>query len=158
MRRLIALSLLAGALVLPGQAQALEEDAVVTEDPPPHADLSGCRTVDAYRIGRTALGFVAYKFHHVKRWCWVYPRVTSFSSSVYVSNVDPNYDYRGLVSASGSFYTWCCGTTTSGHNSIRQGRFDNCPVILFSGCIRREYPWVRIWVRGDGTYTYRTGL
>jgi hypothetical protein len=31
-------------------------------------------------------------------------------------------------------------------------------VLLFSGCVRREYPWVRIWVRADGTYTYRTGL
>jgi hypothetical protein len=158
MRRLITLSILAAALVVPASAQAVEEEVIEVVDPPSQSQLSGCRSVDVMRIGRTALGFVAYKFHHVKRWCWSFPRITSVSSSVYVSNVDPNYDYKGLVSASGGYYTWCCGTTTSGHNSIRQGRFDNCPVILFSSCIRREYPWVRIWVHADGRYTYRTGL
>jgi hypothetical protein len=159
MKRSIFLALLAAAFAFPAQAYAFEaEEVVLLEDPPAQSTIRGCRTVDVVRVGKTALGFVAYKFHHVKRWCWSFPHVTSASSSVYVSHVDPNYDYKGVISSSGGYYTWCCGTATSGHVSLRQGRFDNCPVILFSSCWRREYPWVRIWVRADGTYTYRTGL
>ena len=155
MRRLTALGLLAGALVLPSQAAAAEERTIEIRTQGTAAQAAGCRTVDVARIGRSALGFVVYKFHQVKRWCWSYPRITSVKTSTYVSDVDPNWDYKGIVSASGSFFRWCCGDARSGHRTLRQGRFDNC--IPWIGCIRREYPWVRISVRGNGTYSYTTG-
>jgi hypothetical protein len=157
MRRIIGLALVSGALVLPSQATAAGENTIEVSTQGTAAQASaGCRSVDVARIGRSALGFVVYKFHQVKRWCWSYPRVTSVKTSTYVSNVDPNWDYKGVIASSGSFFRWCCGDARSGHRTFRQGRFDNC--IPWIGCIRREYPWVRIWVRGNGTYSYDTGL
>src|SRR3712207_5746094 len=52
----------------------------------------GCRTVDVARVGRDIFGFVVYKFHQRKRWCWDYPRITSKSISAYVTHVDPNME------------------------------------------------------------------
>ena len=157
MRPIVALALVAGALVLPSHAAAAEDfDVEVREEGAAAQALAGCRTVDAARIGRSAFGFVVYKFHQVKRWCWSNPRVTSVRTSTYVSHVDPNWDYKGVIGAKGDFYRWCCGDARSGHYTFRQARFDNC--IPWIGCIRREYPWVRIWVRGNGTWSYDTGL
>ena len=156
MRRLIGLALVAGALVLPSQATAAGDPAIeIHAEGAAAQSAAGCRSVDVARIGRSALGFVVYKFHQVKRWCWSYPRVTSVRTSTYVSNVDPNWDYRGVIASRGFFYRWCCGDGRSGHYTFRQGRFDNC--IPWIGCIRREYPWVKIWVRANGTWSYDTG-
>jgi hypothetical protein len=141
-RRLLLLGLVAGAMLMPAEASA---------------SASGCRTVDIAKTGRdiTTL-FVVYKFHQVKRWCWSYPRVTSVSAYTYVSDVDPNMDYAGVVAAQSYFYPWCCGSSTSGHYSLRQGKFKNC--ILWFPCSRTEYPWVKIWAHGDGSYRWATGL
>jgi hypothetical protein len=141
-RRLLLVTLVAGAVIFPASADA---------------SRSGCRTVDIARVGRSPLGFVVYKFHHVKRWCWRYPRVTYARSYTYVSDVDVfTMRYGGVVAAAGFSYVWCCRTAASGHFSLRQGRFSNC--LWKFGCWRVDHPWVRIWAHGDGTYTARTGV
>jgi hypothetical protein len=141
-RRLLLLALVAGAVIFLSSAEA---------------SLSGCRTIDVARVGRSPLGFVVYKFHHVKRWCWKYPRVTYVRSYTYVSDLDAyTMRYGGVIAATGFSYTWCCRSPTSGHFSLRQGKFSNCLWRL--GCWRVDHPWVRIWAHGDGTYTARTGV
>src|SRR5919108_4035984 len=156
MRRVFALALVVGALVLPAQAEAAGTDADLSEGTVATATVQGCRTVDVARVGRDIFGFVVYKFHQVKRWCWDYPRITSVSVHTYVSDVDPNMDYDGIVASTSYFYTWCCGRSTSGHYSMRQGKFKNC--ILWFPCTRVEYPWVRIWARANGSYSWATGI
>jgi hypothetical protein len=156
MRRFVVLALVGAALLVPGQARAADADVEVRVEGDSSALASGCRTVDVARVGRDIFGFVVYRFHQVKRWCWNSPRITYRYVSTYVSDVDPNMDYKGVVASTGNYYTWCCGTTRSGHVSHRQGRFDNC--ILWFPCTRREYPWVRIWAHGNGSYSYSTGI
>jgi hypothetical protein len=156
MRRVVALAFLAGALVLPAQAWAAEADIDAVEGAVAAASAQGCRTVDIARVGRDIFGFVVYKFHQVKRWCWDFPRVTSVSVHTHVSDVDPNMDYDGIVALNSSFYTWCCRTGRSGHYSMRQGKFRNC--ILWFPCTRVEYPWVKIWAHADGSYSWKTGI
>jgi hypothetical protein len=141
-RRLLIVMFFVGVFSFPAQADA---------------SLSGCRTVDVARVGRSPLGFVVYKFHHVKRWCWRFPRITYVHTYTYVSDVDAHtMRYRGLVAATGFYYRWCCSTRRSGHFSFRQARFSNCFWKL--GCWRIDHPWVRIWVHADGTYAARTGV
>jgi hypothetical protein len=156
MRRFVTLALLTGALVLPGPARAADPGVEVRVSGSKAGALAGCRRVDVAKTGRDIFGFVVYRFHQVKRWCWVYPRITHRYVSTYVSDVDPNMEYGGLVGVNGYFYRWCCGSASSGHYSYRQGRFDNC--ILWFPCSRREYPWVKIWAHGNGSYSYATGL
>ena len=114
-----------------------------------------CRTVSVARVHRTFLGFVAFKFWQRKRWCWSYPRILSREVSTYVTDVDPNYEYAGVISSWGAWFVWCCGTQYSGHSSFRQARFTNC--VLKIGCVGEYYPWVRINSRADGSYVYTTG-
>lgn len=157
MRRLIATAFAAGALVLPPQGWAAESAAEeVTVGGSAEMTLAGCRRVDVAMVGRDIFHFVVYRFHVVKSWCWRYPRVTSASAYAYVSDVDPNMEFRGVVASSGHYYTWCCGNGRSGHVSFRQGRFDNC--IMWLPCTRREYPWVRLYVHGNGSYSYARGI
>jgi hypothetical protein len=114
-----------------------------------------CRTLSVARVHRTFLGFVAFKFWQRKRWCWSYPRILSREVTTYVTDVDPNYQYVGVVSSWGAWYVWCCRTQYSGHSSFRQARFTNC--VLKIGCVGEYYPWVRINSRADGSYVYATG-
>jgi hypothetical protein len=114
-----------------------------------------CRTLSVARVHRTFLGFVAFKFWQRKRWCWSYPRILSREVTTYVTDVDPNYQYGGVVASWGAWYIWCCGTQYSGHSSFREARFANC--VLKIGCVGEYYPWVRINSRADGSYAYATG-
>lgn len=116
---------------------------------------SGCQAVSVARVGRSLLGFVTYKFWQQKNWCWTYPRVTGALSQAWVTDVDPNYRFNGIISSWGDFYSWCCGVWNSGHQSFRQGAFQNC--ILTFGCVRTEYPWVIIRGHSDGGFSYDTG-
>jgi len=118
---------------------------------------SGCKDVDAWRYSTSFLfGTVVYKFHQTVHFCWnTAKQLTVVNTGSYVSDVDANWVYRGLTASNAYFFTWCCGQTMSGHYGLRQGHFDNC--IVKYGCIGTEYPWVKIWVHGDGTWTYATG-
>jgi hypothetical protein len=158
MRRAFTLALLAGALVVPASARAADTveaaEIIVTGG---ESYASGCKTVDVARTGWDIFHLdVVYRFHQRKSWCWDYPRITWRYVSVYVTDVDPNMEYRGVVNAAGNYYPWCCRNRYSGHYSMRQGKFENC--ILWFPCTRTEYPWVKIWVRGNGTWKADTGL
>jgi hypothetical protein len=126
MRRFVALALVGAALLVPAQAPAADAGVEVRVEGDSAGLASGCRNVDVARVGRDIFNFVVYRFHQFKRWCWNSPRITYRYVSTYVSDVDPNMDYKGVVASTGNYYTWCCGTTRSGHVSYRQGRFDNC--------------------------------
>lgn len=114
-----------------------------------------CRTVSVARVHRTFLGFVGFKFWQRKRWCWRYPRILSRDVSTFVTDVDPNFQYKGVVSSWGDWYSWCCGTIYSGQSSFREAKFTNC--VLKIGCVGEYYPWVRINSHADGSYSYATG-
>jgi hypothetical protein len=157
MKRFIVLGLVAGALLVPAEARAVEAEIELDVAADAGSSyLKGCRTVDVAVVSRSILGFVVYKFHQVKKWCWDFPRITSRSVWTYVSHVDANMDYKGVVGALGYYYTWCCGSSSSGHYSFRQGKFENC--IVWISCIRSEYPWVKIWTHSNGTWSYARGL
>ena len=130
MKRAFVLAVLAGVLITPLPARAAEtsEDVEVSVSAEEFATAaSGCKTVDVARTGWDIFHLdVVYKFHQRKSWCWTYPRITWKHVSVYVTDVDPNMEYRGVVNASGNFYTWCCSNPYSGHYSMRQGKFENC--------------------------------
>ncbi len=115
-----------------------------------------CRRVDVAKRQPTLahLG-TAFRFWHWIHWCYRRRSVRVIATGVYVTAVNPTLVYRGVVSQYNDYYQWCCGAPNSGHVSFRQGRFENC--LFRYGCVGNWYPWVRIRVHSDGTFTWRTG-
>ena len=115
----------------------------------PEPTATNCKTVDVARVGYTTLGFLAWKFHQSKYFCYNGSTVSSVTVTPYVSNMDPLFYYQGIVSQSNIF-----GSGNSSHTSMRQGRIDNC--ISTYGCIASLYPAVQIKSFSNGSYTYST--
>lgn len=107
-----------------------------------------CKAVAAARTGYTLLGFVAYKFWERVYFCYNgLSSVSNVNVSAYVSNMDSQEYYRGVVSQWGYYQ----GTS---YNAMRQGQIDNC--VLKYGCIGSSYPAVQIIVYKDGSWFYIT--
>lgn len=117
------------------------------------ADWGNCKEVRAARVGRTFFGWVAYKFWHWNFFCWSYPAITYYDAGYYFTDVDSNFLVRD-VWGGGHWYEWR-GHPHGGHTSYRQAMVENC--ILHYGCLGAEYPWVRLWINGNGAWAYDTG-
>lgn len=114
-----------------------------------------CKVAKVAYTRHTLFGSVAYRFWMRRGWCWRYPRLVSVGTTTYVTDMDGLNEYDGIVSASGFWFQWCCNEPHSGHSAFRQGEFHNC--IFRYGCLSTVYPWIRMKVRGNGTYTYSVG-
>lgn len=110
---------------------------------------SGCKSVDVSRNGYTILGFLAWKFHHTKRFCYDGNQVSNVILGEYVSDMDALHYYRGVTSSSDFFYA-----RNSGHESMKQGHIENC--IIKYGCIFSNYPAVKIIAYANGSWTHST--
>lgn len=128
-------------------------DSVITSlvSPVP-ASASGCATVDETQTWRSLVSTLAV-FHHRVYWCWSYPKITGVNVSCYATDVDQFVEFVGC-SGSGNYYTWS-GSPQGGHYSFRQGTFKNCVPVL--GCIAWAYPWIKVWVNGNGAWTSQKG-
>ena len=107
--------------------------------------------VDVPLTAYTLLGFVAYRFHQVKSWVYDGNTVSDVNVYVYLSDVDPNFVYRGIVNSTdnwGPGHTW--------HYSFRQAHVENC--IVKYGCIGSTYPYIWIRAMNDGTSPFDRGF
>ena len=141
----------------------------------PYADLSdtrmlqglgsGCRTVKPFEEGHSSIfKTLVYKFYQAKHWCWNYPNIVTTPCSANpikclfftddISDVAKTENYQGVQTRIGYYYTWA-GSNKGGHYSKLVGKFDNC--ILKYGCIGSSYPWVEIFVNGNGRWRFNKG-
>lgn len=119
------------------------------------SSASGCKTVWATRIGRSAIfGTVLWKYTQEKQFCWSYPRITSIKVSAYPCCTDPTWFFRGTIGSAGWYLQWA-GSSMGGHYSFRQGLFEQ---EVLGKVIDSAQPWVKLWVYGDGSWTYDTGV
>lgn len=136
-----------------------QDVSLVTEISQPYVDngfqgiqLTGttsCKTVDIQKTVYTLLGFVAYRFHQRKYWCYNGSTVSNVNIGVYLSDVDPNFYYKGIVNQ------WdILGQNSTFHDSMRQAQVDNC--IVKYGCIGSSYPAIQIITYANGQYSYST--
>lgn len=115
---------------------------------------SGCKTVNVYRYGSSFLfGTKLWEYHQEKYFCWSYPRVTSVQTQAYPCCTDPTWKFMGTTGSKGWFFTWS-GSSSGGHYSFRQGRFDQ---VVLGTTVTSVYPWTKIWAYGDGSWSYATG-
>lgn len=115
---------------------------------------TGCLSIDAWRNKYTLLGFLAYRWHQTKYFCWSGGAVNSIAVGYYVSDNNGFNYFRGLASQDQWFFRWN-GNTRGGHYSMRQATMENC--VPFLGCLSVAYPYVRIWVYANGAWTYEVG-
>jgi hypothetical protein len=119
---------------------------------------SGCRKVRYWHTGHSLLGRTLYRLHQVKRWCWRYPHITSLDISTDITDVDNCcIQYDGLVAGASQnyYYTWRAALD-GGHFSYRKGQVGNC--VLRYGCLSTWYPWVQIWINGNGAWKGEHGV
>lgn len=142
----------------PGGILLATDTAIVSFASEPEAvapsSASGCLSVDAWRNKYTLLGFLAYRWHQTKYFCWSRGAVNSVSVGSYVSNNDGTNCYRGLLSQDANFFSWN-GNSHGGHYSIRQAIMENCVPVF--GCLSTSNPFVTIRAYANGTWTYEVG-
>ncbi len=164
---LLAVAGNAAATILPPEdATNANGNEVIVEDDPVETfyelDAVGkrvpykCRSAKVAYVKKTLLGSLAFKWWMKRSWCWrPSRRLVSVGTSTYVTDMNGFNDYHGVIESWSNWFTWCCSEPRSGHTAFRQAKFSNC--IVKYGCLSTTYPWIRMSVRGDGTYTYSIG-
>ena len=115
---------------------------------------SGCEAVEATRdITGDIFGDWIGTFHHRVYWCWSYPRITGVNVACW-STVDGSFINDNGCDGWGDYYSWR-GSGHGGHVSYRQGDWDNC--VFGWGCFGNIYPWIEIWVNGNGAWAQDQG-
>jgi hypothetical protein len=114
----------------------------------------GSDTVSFEVTKRSVLGFVAWRYRQVDHWCWQYPNITCLDIGSNFYDVDANGQVRYDGSGYGWYYTWS-GGPFGGHYAHREGRIDNC--VLKYGCIGSYYPYVDVWLNGNGAWSASGG-
>jgi hypothetical protein len=119
---------------------------------------AGCKVVRAWHTQQSLLGRTLYRFHQVKRFCWRYPHITFINTAIDITDVDNCcVRFEGLVEGASQnyYYTWK-SVADGGHFSYRKGQVGNC--ILRWGCLATWYPWVTLWVNGNGAWKGEHGV
>jgi len=115
---------------------------------------SGCDEVEVTRdVTGDIFGDWIGTFHHRVYWCWNYPRITGVNVACW-STVNGGYVDDQGCDGWGGYYTWG-GSRRGGHVSFRQADWQNC--IFYYGCFKNIYPWIEIWVNGNGAWAQDQG-
>ena len=115
---------------------------------------SGCDAIDVTRdITSDIFGSWLGTFHHRVYWCWSYPRITGINVDCW-SDVDGGFIDNHGCNGWGYYYNWR-GNDHGGHYSFRQGDWENC--VYWFGCFNNIYPWIEVWVNGNGAWAQDQG-
>lgn len=115
---------------------------------------SGSDTVSFEVTKRSWLGFVAWRYHQVDHWCWSYPQITCLTIGAGFYDLDGFSSVNWSDNGYGWYYGWA-GSATGGHYAFRQGSVSNC--ILKYGCVSTSYPYVEMWLNGNGAWAASGG-
>ena len=120
------------------------------------SSTSGCRKVTVSNRAHTLLGFTAFRYNTWTRWCWngYKHKVTQPTNGWRITDVDPEYIWRGQVNSDLHWYAFRSGWPHSGWYHYRQGHFENC--VLHVGCVGNIYPENTLRVHSNGTWTWST--
>ena len=109
-----------------------------------------CKRVQAARIHTNGAWNDLWKYWQQQGFCHNGSRVTSlYDWRRWPCCVDPGWAFEGHIgrSRSGGAGKWSYSTWTQGHFSF------GCAI----RCLSHIYPWVRLTVRGNGTWSKSTG-
>jgi hypothetical protein len=145
-----------------GNAAVGPPGSITTLDPAPASArrLAGCcssygsDTVSFEVTKRSLLGFVAWRYHQVDHWCWSYPSITCLGIGAGFYDIDSTSNVNWSDNGYGWYYGWA-GSGTGGHYAHRDGSVSNC--IFKYGCLATAYPYVDMWLNGNGAWAASGG-
>lgn len=114
------------------------------------ASASGCRayTQDIEDISLLHLSTI-YRITQRYTWCWLWTHVYNMHMVRDVVNIAGNWSYEGVISSYSEYYSYH-GFYEAGYRWYRKFH-------LHGGCVlwvcQDEYPWMKFWAHGDGTYS-----
>ena len=118
-----------------------------------HAPQQGCADVSGTILRNSALGWRIWQFWQKAHYCWNQPTITGIWRSADGKGSN-GWSYDGLVATTaGLYYTWCCGNPKSGHQRWMRGGFH----IGGAAYVQTNYPWVRLYLQGNGHAWYTAG-
>ncbi len=115
---------------------------------------SGCKTVWVARTRTSTFGSLLWRYQQDKYFCWSYPRVTAAQANAYPCCLDPFWRWAGPAGSAGWFFSRF-GNSSGGHYSFRQGKFQQ---VVFGQVTASATPWTKLWVYGDGSWSYATDV
>lgn len=112
-----------------------------------------CRTVHAIRRRRNLAFQVVYTYYEQVSYCWLFGKVTSFYRSRWTGGTSFGWSFDGHVYTS-------CGPQDPEHctgkvgeyseTAATQGHYHVCLGAIGINYCKHKYPWLSIWVHGDG--------
>lgn len=117
----------------------------------------GCREISGKITGYNVLGDKIWSFKMTAYWCWSSGRITYKHSDYDVST--PGQWWRCLDNSDCLVSTSSSKGTTSPWIRYRQAGYGQCfPSALGGGCYHKNYPWLRFYLYGNGSYTMSHGI
>ncbi|HET6165490.1 MAG TPA: hypothetical protein VFE07_01570, partial [Marmoricola sp.] len=118
---------------------------------------SGCREISGKITGYNVLGDKIWSFRMTAYWCWSGGRITYKHSDYDVST--PGQWWRCLDNSDCLVGTSSSSGSTSPWIRYREAGFGQCfPSALGGGCYHKNYPWLRFYMYGNGSYTIKHGV
>jgi hypothetical protein len=117
----------------------------------------GCREISGKITGYNVLGDKIWSFKMTAYWCWSSGRITYKHSDYDVST--PGQWWRCLDNSDCLVSTSSSSGTTSPWIRYREAGYGQCfPSALGGGCYHKNYPWLRFYMYGNGSYTIKHGI
>jgi hypothetical protein len=127
----------------PTELETLAARPYLAED----AILGTCRTVWAGRRKKSLAGAVVWRYRQTIYWCWKSNKITYLSRTRWGKTYYFCWDFKGHI---GNASSW---NARWSYRAFTQGKFKwECAPFDVS-----VYPWVKMTVYGNGTWTYATG-
>ncbi len=121
------------------------------------ASKSGCREISGKITGYNVLGDKIWSFKMTADWCWSSGRITYKHSDYDVST--PGQWWRCLDNSDCLVSTSSSSGTSSPWIRYRQAGYGQCfPSAFGGGCYHKNYPWLKFYMYGNGSYTIKHGV
>lgn len=121
------------------------------------ASKLGCREISGKITGYNVLGDKIWSFKMTAYWCWSSGRITYKHSDYDVST--PGQWWRCLDNSDCLVSTSSSPGTSSPWIRYRQAGYGQCfPSALGGGCYHKNYPWLKFYLYGNGSYTIKHGI
>jgi len=119
------------------------------------ASPAGCRAYTQWVHAKTwPMNATIYRYKQRYTWCWYLTVVYNLTFHRDLVDIDSAWSYEGIASSYNEFYPWNggYGHGRSGYRWYRKLHFYGGCIPIVGNCANR-YPWMKMWVHSNGTFS-----